>query len=57
MATTSGVFVGNEGSLAVQKKHGFEILGESNVRSRPLGKDVVHLDTLLTRTRYQDKRS
>ena len=56
-AVASGIFIGNEGSLAVQKKLGFEILGKSSVRSRPLGKDVMHLDTLLTRARYQDMRS
>jgi 8-oxo-dGTP diphosphatase len=56
-AVASGIFVGNEGSLAVQKKLGFAVLGESSVRSRPLGKYVVHLDTLLTRARYLELRT
>jgi 8-oxo-dGTP diphosphatase len=52
-AVTSGIFAGNSASLAVQRKLGFEVVGQSVVRSRPLGKDVIHSDTLLTRARHE----
>lgn len=50
----SGVFVGNEASLAIQRRLGFEFVGESPVFSVARGETVTHIDTLLTRRRYDE---
>ncbi|MEJ1160254.1 GNAT family N-acetyltransferase [Prosthecomicrobium sp. N25] len=53
----SGVFVGNAASLAIQKRFGFEILGESQVFSVARNETITHIDTLLTRQRYRETSS
>jgi RimJ/RimL family protein N-acetyltransferase len=52
----SGVFVGNEASLAIQRRFGFEILGQSQVFSVARGQTITHIDTLLTAERYRETR-
>lgn len=52
----SGVFEGNEASLAIQKRFGFEILGTSPVFSIARGATTTHIDTLLTAERYRKTR-
>lgn len=48
----SGIIAGNAASLNVQKKLGFVETGMSTMSSRPLGKDVDRIDTLLTRDAF-----
>lgn len=50
----SGVFEGNERSLAIQRRLGFVINGRSRVRNLALGRDLSHIDTCLTRARHQE---
>ena len=50
----SGIFSGNDPSLTVQKKFGFEVVGESLVRSVSRGEEVRNVDTRLTRQRYEE---
>lgn len=45
----SGVFTGNEASLRVQDKLGFVRIGKRMVHCLSQGKDMEHIDTLLTR--------
>ena len=47
----SGVFVGNEASLAIQKRLGFEIVGRHMVHSVARGESVLHIDTRLVASR------
>lgn len=54
MALHSGVFEGNERSLAIQRRFGFEITGRSRQHNLALGRDLAHIDTILTRTRHQE---
>lgn len=51
-AVHSGVFDGNLRSLAIQKRLGFEIEGHSMQHNLALGRDLDHIDTVLTRTRH-----
>ena len=55
-ALFSGVFKDNPASLAVQNKIGFEITGEGSQLSKPRGEVVAHLDTKLTRARFEETR-
>ncbi|MEZ5843815.1 MAG: GNAT family protein [Hyphomicrobiaceae bacterium] len=48
----SGVFHDNPASLAVQRKLGFVVTGESVVRCAPRNLDVRHIDTALTRAAF-----
>jgi RimJ/RimL family protein N-acetyltransferase len=48
----SGAFVGNEASLRVQDKLGFERTGEALVFCRPRGEKLAHVNTRLTRSRF-----
>lgn len=52
----SGVFEGNEASLAIQRRFGFAILGTSEVFSVALGRTTRHIDTLLTLQRHQETK-
>lgn len=52
----SGVFEGNEASLAIQRRFGFEILGTSEVFSVALGRTTLHIDTLLTLRRHRETK-
>ena len=49
----SGVYIDNRASLRVQQKLGFTVVGRSMRRSLARGKAVPHIDTVLTRTRFQ----
>lgn len=53
-AIQSGVFVGNERSLAIQRKLGFEIIGRSRQHNLALRRDLDHIDTQLTRARHAE---
>ena len=46
-ALHSGVFAGNTASLAIQKRLGFEIVGERMIHSIAQGRAVRHIDTRL----------
>ena len=48
----SGAFIGNVASLRVQEKLGFIHDGKGMLSSKPNGKDVLHLNTILTRARF-----
>jgi RimJ/RimL family protein N-acetyltransferase len=48
----SGYFSGNEASWAVQRHLGFSVSGERQFFSRPYGRHLPHVDTVLTRTRF-----
>jgi RimJ/RimL family protein N-acetyltransferase len=48
-----GAFVGNEASLRVQEKVGFVRDGETMLRSRPRGGEFPHVNTLVTRTKFE----
>jgi RimJ/RimL family protein N-acetyltransferase len=49
----SGVFHDNPASLRVQSKLGFERIGTRMVRCLARGRDIEHIDTILTRDRYR----
>ena len=49
----SGVFHDNPASLNVQMKLGFERIGTHMVRCLARGRDIEHIDTILTRDRYR----
>jgi RimJ/RimL family protein N-acetyltransferase len=49
----SGAFADNAASLRVQDKLGFERTGESMLHSQPRGAAFPHIDTLLTRAKFQ----
>ncbi len=49
----SGVFAGNEGSLRIQQKLGFEIEGTGELFSTPLGRPMPHVSTRLLRTDFR----
>jgi RimJ/RimL family protein N-acetyltransferase len=49
----SGVFHDNPRSLRVQEKLGFERIGTRMIRCLARGKDIEHIDTILTRDRYR----
>lgn len=48
----SGAFVGNAASLRIQENLGFVRDGEGMFFSNPHGKDVLHVNTSLTRGRF-----
>lgn len=48
----AGVFAGNARSLRVQEKMGFVITGESVRYCAALGRDLAHIDTILTRENF-----
>ena len=48
----SGAFVDNAASLRIQEKLGFTRDGEATSFSNPHGKDVLHVNTSLTRARF-----
>lgn len=48
----SGAFVDNVASLRIQGKLGFTRDGEGLFYSNPNGKDVLHVNTSLTRGRF-----
>jgi len=48
----SGVFEGNDASMAVQRRLGFEITGAHSVFCLARGADLPHIDTVLTRERF-----
>jgi RimJ/RimL family protein N-acetyltransferase len=50
----SGVFVDNPASLNVQKKLGFTETGVSSRLSLARGGEVAHIDTVLTRARFEE---
>ena len=50
----SGVFDGNERSLAIQRRFGFVVYGRSRVHNLALGRDLAHIDTHLTRARHRE---
>lgn len=52
----SGVFVFNAASLAIQKKLGFAETGRSSLLCLARGAEVEHIDTQLTRERFQHMR-
>jgi RimJ/RimL family protein N-acetyltransferase len=45
--------VGNDASLRVQEKLGFVRDGETMLYSRPRGAEFPHVNTLMTRSRFQ----
>jgi RimJ/RimL family protein N-acetyltransferase len=49
----SGYFAGNGASWRIQDKLGFRFLREGMLHSRPWGKDLPHIDTVLTRDRFE----
>lgn len=49
----SGIFADNPASLAVQRKLGFEIVGESMMPCVARGEDVRHYDTRLLRVQFE----
>lgn len=53
----SGVFSGNERSLAVQNRLGFAVTGRSVQHNLALGRDLAHIDTVLTRARREELTS
>jgi RimJ/RimL family protein N-acetyltransferase len=53
----SGVFAGNERSLALQRRLGFEIIGHSTQHNLALGRDLAHIDTNLTRARHTELKT
>ncbi len=57
-ATTvfSGLFAGNIGSLRVQEKVGFVVVGETMYPNRPQGADLPHINTELTRASRDEAR-
>jgi RimJ/RimL family protein N-acetyltransferase len=52
-ALASGYFAGNGASWRIQDKLGFRMAGERVLHSRPWGKDLPHIDTILTRDRFE----
>ena len=52
----SGVFVDNPQSLRVQEKLGFERVGSHPVHCLARGMKVAHIDTVLTRERFLERR-
>jgi RimJ/RimL family protein N-acetyltransferase len=54
---TSGYFSGNEASWAVQRRLGFQVTGEGQMFNRPHGKHLPHVETALTRGRFEQSRA
>jgi RimJ/RimL family protein N-acetyltransferase len=55
-AVPSGAHLGNAASLNVQRKLGFVEVSRSLRFARPHGRDVEHVETLLTRDAYERAR-
>jgi RimJ/RimL family protein N-acetyltransferase len=53
----SGVFHFNKASLAVQKKLGFTEIGTGTLHCLARQEDLRHIDTRLTRTRWDERRA
>lgn len=53
----SGAFAGNAASLRVQEKVGFVRDGETLLYSRPLDADLPHVNTVLTRAHFEERRA
>ena len=49
----SGYFAGNGASWRIQDKLGFRFVREGMLHSRPWGKDLPHIDTVLNRDRFE----
>jgi RimJ/RimL family protein N-acetyltransferase len=49
----SGYFAGNGASWRIQDKLGFRIVGERMLHSTPWGRKLPHIDTVLTRDRFE----
>ena len=52
----SGAFADNQASLRVQQKLGFERVGETMLDARPRGEKFPHINTVLTRARFEELR-
>ncbi|WP_181701558.1 GNAT family N-acetyltransferase [Chthonobacter albigriseus] len=48
----SGAFVGNDASLRIQSRFGFQVVGRSRRECQALGRDLEHVDTRLTRNSF-----
>lgn len=46
-AVSSGAFVGNDASLAIQARFGFKVVGRSRRECQALGRDLDHVDTMI----------
>lgn len=55
-AIYSGVFEGNHGSLRIQQKLGFAIESRAMMFSNPMGKEIPHVGTILTRAAFEARR-
>ena len=53
----SGVFAFNEASLAIQTKLGFTQTGRSTLLCLARGAEVEHIDTIITRAAWTERRS
>jgi RimJ/RimL family protein N-acetyltransferase len=49
----SGYFAGNRASARVLEKLGFQAVGDGVMFNRPQGRDLPHVDVVLTRERFQ----
>ncbi|MEQ1649791.1 MAG: GNAT family N-acetyltransferase [Hyphomicrobiaceae bacterium] len=49
----SGYFTGNAASARVLEKLGFQAVGDGVMFNRPQGRDLPHVDVVLTRERFQ----
>jgi RimJ/RimL family protein N-acetyltransferase len=53
---TSGAFEGNAASLRVQEKLGFCVSGSGTLMSRPKGRELPHIDTVLDRAVWEARK-
>jgi RimJ/RimL family protein N-acetyltransferase len=53
-ALVSGIFRGNDASLAIQRKFGFEVTEEKLVKCVARGEMAEHVCTILTRQRFKE---
>ncbi len=54
-ALNSGYFSGNERSWSIQRRLGFQVTGEGQLFNRPHGQQLPHVETRLTRVRWEDR--
>ena len=52
----SGYFSGNNKSWSIQRRLGFEVASEGQLFNRPHGKHLPHVETTLTRARYEQMK-
>ncbi len=52
---TSGYFFGNDPSWAIQRRLGFQVAGEGQLFNRPHGKHLPHVETTLSRARWESR--